>query len=138
MGAKGTKEQPRSEFSMELIEQVAARLENGEPLTDICRDPAMPSRRAVQLWCKRHEDVELRIGGARELQAEAIVWRAFKGLENASTSVEVAKYNHLVYHAMKLASKLDPAHWRDTSQQDVNMTGELSVKRVILHAADEN
>src|SRR5260370_26902393 len=56
----------------ELCEEICERLAQGERLTDICRDAAMPDWSTVHRWAARCDAFRNDLARAREQQAE--VW----------------------------------------------------------------
>jgi hypothetical protein len=56
----------------ELCKEICDRLSQGETLTDICRDAAMPDWSTVHRWAARCDAFRNDLARARELQAE--IW----------------------------------------------------------------
>lgn len=56
----------RIQRTPELVEEVLARLSNGEPLAQICRDDHMPSRRMWGFWCEEDPELKKLHGLARD------------------------------------------------------------------------
>lgn len=50
--------------------EVFVRLALGEPITEICQDPGMPSESTVALWRARYPEFAERMARARQVQAE--------------------------------------------------------------------
>ena len=61
-----------SSYTPELVEAIAERLSNGEPLAVICRDEGMPGLRTVYDWMEGKADVSARIARAREAGEDMI------------------------------------------------------------------
>jgi len=57
----------------ELEAEVLMRISEGEPLTQICRDDEMPSRRVVLKWVQTEPDFKKRYDEAREIQVDAML-----------------------------------------------------------------
>lgn len=55
-----------------LIKAICARLETGEPLVWICRDPGMPCVATVTSWERSDEEVSSALAHAREIGGDAI------------------------------------------------------------------
>lgn len=53
-------------YTPELIEAIAERLSNGDPMAVICRDPGMPAYRTVKDWMDSKPEVSAAIARARE------------------------------------------------------------------------
>src|SRR6266480_7937977 len=56
----------------ELCAEICRRISEGETLTNVCRDPAMPAWTTVHEWKRADESFREALGRAREQQAE--VW----------------------------------------------------------------
>jgi hypothetical protein len=69
-------------YSQEIAEAICARLSEGEPLRQICRDEGMPKWRTVYDWLAENEDFAARFARAREVGFDAI---AAEALEIADT-----------------------------------------------------
>jgi hypothetical protein len=52
-------------YRSEVANEICRRLRHGESLTSICRDPHMPDRTAVQLWCRTYPSFARRYASAR-------------------------------------------------------------------------
>lgn len=63
---------PPTTYTPELFEAICRRLENGESLTAICRDDAMPNRGAVLTWAESSEENSKRYARARAIGYDAI------------------------------------------------------------------
>jgi hypothetical protein len=59
------------EYSEEVVEEIIERMQDGEPLRHICRDPHMPHRRTVMHWKDKREDFGHRYARARVEQGHA-------------------------------------------------------------------
>ena len=59
-------------YTPELIEAIAERLSNGEPMAAICRDEGMPAYRTVKDWMDSKPEVSAAIACAREEGFDAI------------------------------------------------------------------
>lgn len=62
----------RSDYSVKLTDEICARIAEGEPLRQICRDEGMPNFSTVYDWLKLHDDFYQRFARAREVGEEAI------------------------------------------------------------------
>lgn len=61
-----------SKFTPEIADEICARLAEGEPLRQICRDPHMPNWSTVYDWMDSDKAFSQRIARARERGEEAI------------------------------------------------------------------
>lgn len=74
-----------SKYTEELFREIVARLSDGEPMAQICRDEHMPSVRTVCDWEDKHDGVSASIARARRLGFDAI---AVEALRIANTPCE--------------------------------------------------
>lgn len=77
-----------SKRTPEVEEAIIERLAEGESLSSICRDAAIPSWRTVHNWIDADEDFSARITRAREVGFET---RADRALLEAKTAEDAAK-----------------------------------------------
>lgn len=61
-----------STYTHKAADEICARLADGEPLRQICRDQHMPSWRTVYRWMDARDEFATRIARARELGFDAI------------------------------------------------------------------
>lgn len=59
-----------SEYSEVTTEEICRRLADGESLSSVCRDAAMPAKITVLKWLEKHEEFASQYARARELQAD--------------------------------------------------------------------
>ena len=59
-----------TKYNPQAAQKVLDRLESGESLVSICRDPSMPSRKTAYRWIDAHEEFRHRYAQARELGAD--------------------------------------------------------------------
>ena len=67
-----TRNHDRRTYDRRVIEvaRVCRRIEAGEALTEICRDPTMPARTTVMSWATRYPELRLQLEAARATQPE--------------------------------------------------------------------
>jgi len=53
-----------------VVARVCRRVEGGENLSEICRDPTMPGRSTVMSWAAQHEELRARMEAAHALCPE--------------------------------------------------------------------
>jgi hypothetical protein len=111
------------EFEEDVIEELLARTEKGEPLSRICEDKRMPKRRTVYDWQEKDEDFAARFRDARargiHYLAEECIAIADKPAKDA---VEVADKRVKIDTRLRLAGKWLPAAYGD--KIDVTSGGE--------------
>jgi hypothetical protein len=55
-----------SDYQQSIADEICARLSEGEPLAQICRDDGMPAVRTVSDWKRAHESFSANFAHARE------------------------------------------------------------------------
>lgn len=66
-----------SKYTPEIAAEICARLSEGEPLRQICRDEHMPSWMAVYQWMDKDQELSIAIAHAREAGQDAMAERAY-------------------------------------------------------------
>lgn len=137
-------------YSEKVVDTICERIARGESLNTICKDPAMPSNRAVCNWLEQHEDFVQKYARAREQQAdkyaEEIVQIADEGLNDWMSendpdnpgyrlNGEHVQRSKLRIDARKwVAAKLRPKVYGENNRTDLNVGGGLTVV-IDAHAA---
>ena len=103
-----------SKFSEATVAEICARLANGEPLAQICRDPKMPGVTTVWDWEKAHPGVSESIARAREAGEEAIGAECLTIVDN--TEEDPASRRVRADTRLKLLAKWNPRKWGDRLQ----------------------
>ena len=78
-----------TKFTRELLDEIGARLETGEPLTWICKDEHMPDARTVHRWGEDDNEVSSFIARARDIGFDAIAEDALKIADNGENDTYV-------------------------------------------------
>lgn len=65
-------------YTDEIINEICARLSEGEPLAQICRDEGMPAYRTVKDWIDSKDDVSAAIARARDCGEDVIASECLK------------------------------------------------------------
>ncbi|PPU41835.1 DNA packaging protein [Xanthomonas arboricola] len=132
-----------SKYSHALIERIASRLSQGEPLAAICRDKGMPAYRTVKDWMDEKDD--LGVATARGTRVSAAIARAREeGFDSLAAEClhiaddgsrdytsdkdgrEVPDHDHIqrsklrIETRLKLLAKWDPKRYGDKIQQEVS------------------
>lgn len=109
----------RSKYSDELLEEIAHRLSQGEPLEQICRDDHMPTSTAVRDWMDGKvktvdaNKVTFAIARAREAGEDAIACNArlvARGVEGHSSG-DVQRDKLIIDTDLKLLAKWNPKRY---------------------------
>jgi hypothetical protein len=131
----------RSTYRPEIATEICARLAEGEPLRQICRDLHMPAWRTVYDWIEKDPDFAARIARARELGFDAIAEEALEiantpviGVEHEETAdgYKVKRADMLghrklqIYTRLQLLAKWCPQKYGEKTAVDLNVTGPLA------------
>lgn len=115
-----------SKYTPELVESIAERLSQGEPLAQICRDDGMPHPSTIRDWMDERENVSRLIARAREDGFDAIALDALRiadygendtferddGSEEVNSDV-IQRSKLRVDTRLKLLAKWDPKRYGD-------------------------
>lgn len=83
-------------YTVELGEEIAERMVNGESLTAICRDEAMPHRGTVFRWLMKHPEFAALYREARMIAAELMADELLEIADDASQDWTVGERGGLV------------------------------------------
>lgn len=131
-------------YNHEITDEICARLSEGEPLRQICRDLHMPAWRTVYHWIEDDQDLAARIARARQLGFDAIAEEALEiantpvvgeETEDDGEKVKVKRGDMLghrklqVETRLKLLAKWDPKRYGD--RQQVEVSGKLTLESLV-------
>jgi hypothetical protein len=91
-----------------VAQEIAARVSEGEFLTHVCRDPAMPSIATVNYWRRQNPEFAAAIRVARESQAEgfcALGWEMATGATAETAYLTRVQLGQLRWTAAALAPR---------------------------------
>jgi transposase len=123
-----------STFTQEIADEICARLSEGEPLRQICRDERMPPWQTVYRWRSEDESFSRRIACAREAGFDAIAeecmaiadetaFDTIQGENGERANAEwISRSKLRVETRLKLLAKWDPKRYGD--KMDVNHGGQ--------------
>ena len=138
-------------FNQATADAICARLAEGEPLRQICRDAAMPAWRTVYDWIEAQPEFAARIACAREAGFDAIAEECLSIADDTSkdtmivgsddNSREAANTEWIsrsklrVETRLKLLAKWSPKRYGDKielgGQLDVNSKIERITRRIV-------
>jgi hypothetical protein len=91
-------------FSMEIFEAVIARIENGESVSNICKDDDMPSRVNFHAWLSHNEVL-------RSMYEDAVLMRAEKHFDEMLEISDDAKAGRDKVTVSHAKLKIDTRKW---------------------------
>jgi hypothetical protein len=130
-----------TKFTAALANEICARLSEGEPLAQICRDEHMPAVRTVSDW-KDDEAFSAAFARAREVGFDAIAARTRQtargktDAEGGDSSGDVQRDKLIIETDLKLLARWDPKRYGDKvaltggGEGDAPIRTELTVKFV--------
>lgn len=105
---------PADTFADDVIEELIARTEKGEPLTRICEDRRMPNRSTVYDWLDSDEEFARRFHVARARGVHALVDQTLDIADGeAKDAVNVADKRLRIDTRLRLAGKWLPSIYGD-------------------------
>jgi len=124
-----------SAYTQALGEAICARLENGESLTSIGRDPAMAAYGTILKWVKRHPDFEEMYVAARAAQGDFLFDEA-RDVAKAATR-ETVPLARLQFDVIRWqAARLAPAKYLErlvaADAREVADAGPLEVEFSVM------
>ena len=125
------------QFDDDVIAELLARTEKGEPLTRICDDKRMPSRKTVYNWIEEGAEFATHFRAARARGVHALAEECLAiADEKAKDPVEIADKRVRIDTRLRLAGKWLPAVYGE--KIDVNHTGEVVQRHDLSgYSADE-
>lgn len=132
-----------STFKEDVAEEICARIAEGEPLRQICREDGMPAWRTVYDWINANEDFAARIARARILGFDAIAEECLEIADTPRTGIktktgadgiEVTEEDMLGHRKLQIETRLKLlAKWSprysDRPVADPNPKGQDAIPR---------
>jgi hypothetical protein len=118
-----------------MLDKVCDALIAGESLTQLCKDPDMPSEASVYRAMAKDDEVARIIARARECQQDAEIDRTV-AMADAATEADYNVVKFRIWARQWRASKLAPKKYGDRS--DVNVTQTIDVADRITKRWKEN
>jgi hypothetical protein len=124
-------------FEDDVIVELITRTEQGEPLTQICKDPRMPKRRTVYDWFEADAEFAAQFRAARARGVHALAEQCLEIADGpALDAVAVADKRVKIDTRLRLAGKWLPAIYGE--RVDVNHSGEVVTRHDLSgYSADE-
>lgn len=114
-------------FEDDQVEELLTRLENGEPLTKICKDPRLPSRASVYSWVESDETFAGRFRASRARGVHALAEECLQIADEPvakDDSVAVSNKRVRIDTRLRLAGKWLAKEYGD--KIDVNYSAEVT------------
>lgn len=115
-------------FTKALARDICARLEGGESLLDICRDPAMPARSTVNRWLSENKEFSDNYARAHDIHNDD----EFDGMADLDRMLLEGKIKADVHRSL-----IDSRKWRIAKRNPRKYGDKLDVDaKVTVNLAD--
>ena len=114
-------------MSLEKLESIIEKLENGNTLTSICKDKSYPSLSVVYRLMRQDDELHKKIMKAREVGTFTILDKIHDELNEPQDPKYFQQYREKAHHARWLASKLAAGIFGDKSKQEIKQDTNLSI-----------
>lgn len=134
-----------SEYSHEVAAVICGRLADGEPLTKICKDEAMPSTPTVYKWMMQRPEFASAYARAREEQADTLADEIVAISDDSRNDTQVdddgnriVNHDHINRAKLRVdarkwvAAKLKPKKWGDRVSHE--HSGALTLETLVTGA----
>jgi hypothetical protein len=101
----GRKRGRPSTYSVEIADVIFERMIEGETLTEICSDKAMPGRRTVFQWLEKHPEFARKYAIARWSQID---WLLGETVDIAETEPDLARARLMIDARFAMIGRLWP------------------------------
>ena len=103
-----------------LLDVIFERVANGKPLTKICKESGMPSKKTFLQWVEEDETTLQRYEAAMLMQADFYANQITKLAKKKTNTSEENAHNQLRINARKwVASKLNPKKYGDRVSHEI-------------------
>lgn len=121
-------------FDQQKFDFIIEELSNGVALTQICKNPEMPSFSTFQKWILRDNELFKQYARARQLQAD---YYADETVEIADTDPNIARARNRMDARRWHASKLAPRKYGDRISQELNASITTTNVKIDVSAIPE-
>lgn len=124
-----------STYNEEIATKIVNRMIEGENLTQICRDPAMPPRVTVYAWFDKYPEFYARCARAREALADYLV-DEIEDLASKATAKNIDQLKLQISTKQWRAMKIAPRIYSDRSRTEVSGAdgGPIKVQAEVIDA----
>jgi len=125
-----------STYNEEIATKIVNRMIEGENLTQICRDPAMPPRVTVYAWFDKHPEFYARCARAREALADYLV-DEIETLAAKANKENIDQIKLQVSTKQWRAMKIAPRIYGDRTRTEVTGAdgGPIETKATVIDAS---
>ena len=119
---------PGPKYSEAMAESICEQIMCGMSMVQVCKQDGMPSRATVIRWFTQQPGFEARCTHARSLQADLMddmILDVANQCDESNYQSSRVKLSALQWRASKLAPK------KYGDKVDMNLTGEVAIKRVV-------
>jgi hypothetical protein len=118
-------------YSDAVAEIICERMINGENLTQICADPALPSRPTIYRWRAARPDFEAQCARGREALADYLLDK-IEALADATTEENVNSQRVKISTAQWRAEKMAPRLYGPRVNTEISGSAALDVRHTTI------
>jgi len=136
-----------TKYNAKLSETICTRIMEGQGVREIGRDDKMPDASTIFVWLAKHQEFQEQYTRAKMIQADAFEEELFEIADDSAndymerknadgSTYEVVDSEHINRSRLRIEtrkwvmSKLKPQKYGDRVQQDVNLTGSVTVNNL--------
>ncbi len=127
-------EEQLDSFDRQKFDYIIDELSNGKALTQICKDPDMPSYSTFQKWILRDGGLFKEYARARQLQAD---YYADETVEIADSDPNIARARNRMDARRWHASKLAPRKYGERINQELNASITTTTMKINVQQIPE-
>ena len=110
------------------LDKIYLELEQGIPLTKICKDKTMPSLSTVYKWMREDDKVYNQVMKARRIGAFTLLDEINEELANPKSNQEMMYWREKLTHVRWMVSKLISDIFGEKSKQEIKQDNTITVR----------
>lgn len=110
------------------LDKIYLELEQGIPLTKICKDKTMPSLSTVYKWMREDDKVYNQVMKARRIGAFTLLDEINEELANPKSNQEMMYWREKLTHVRWMVSKLISDIFGEKSKQEIKQDNTITIR----------
>lgn len=111
-----------------ILDKIYLELEQGIPLTKICKDKTMPSLSTVYKWMREDDKVYNQVMKARRIGAFTLLDEINEELANPKSNQEMMYWREKLTHVRWMVSKLISDIFGEKSKQEIKQDNTITIR----------